>query len=221
MIARLALACVAAAALTIAPALIEGKYLNRWGKPADMLSAAKQVEGFPREFGAWRFQSEGDQLAPMVTRELALSGYLTRSYVHRDRGDVVNVLLMVGQPGPLVRHPPNICYTNRANEQIGATTKFEVKSTTPPSEFSLLEFKRPDSVVNDRFLVAYALATGPVWEVPALPRLEFGASPLLYKVQFLQTLNPEQSKDSGAATLQQFANDFCAAFQKHLQSHGG
>ena len=39
MIGRIALAGVAAAALTIAPALIEGHYLNRWGTPADVAQA--------------------------------------------------------------------------------------------------------------------------------------------------------------------------------------
>jgi hypothetical protein len=197
--------------------LIEGHYLNRWGTPADLSAAAKQVEGFPREFGPWTFAGEGDKLADTICEELGLAGYLSRSYAHRESGAVANVLLMVGQPGPLLRHPPNICYANRANEQVGDTTKFQVAATSPPSEFKLLEYKRPQSVTNDRFLVAYSMSTGPVWQVPNLPRLEFGAAPMLYKVQLLLTLDPSQSHEQGAELMQQFAVEFCKAFQGHLQ----
>ncbi len=220
MIGRLTIACLAAAVLTIAPALIEGKFLNRWGEPADLIAAAKQIESFPRDFGHWKFRSEGDKLPDMVCEELALSGYVTRSYVHAESGAVVNVLLMAGQAGPLVRHPPNICYTNLANQQIGETTKLQVKTTAPPSEFNLLEFKRSQSVVNEHFLVAYAMSTGPGWQVPRMPRIEFGAAPLLYKVQFLTTLGADQSKEDATAVIQQFADEFCAQFQKLVQTRG-
>jgi hypothetical protein len=217
MIWRIALAGIAAVALTIAPALIEGHYLNRWGTPADLTAAAKQVEAFPREFGAWTFTSEGEKMPDIVCRELGLAGYLSRSYSHRENGAIANVLLMVGQPGPLVRHPPNICYANRNNVQVGDGEKFPVKATTPASEFKLLEFKRPQSVTNDRFMIGYAMSTGADWQVPNMPRLEYGASPMLYKVQLLVTLDPSQSREQGIELMRQLTTEFCQAFQKHLK----
>ena len=69
-------------------------------------------------------------------------------------------------------------------------TKLQVSTTNPAGEFNLLEYKRARSVTNDRFLVAYGLATDAIWKVPAMPRIEFGAAPLLYKVQLLTALDP-------------------------------
>jgi hypothetical protein len=212
----LILALAAVAALTIVPALIEGHYVNRWGTPPDLEGASQRVEKFPREFGSWTFAEEGDPLHPEVCRELGIEGYMTRAYKNRNSGAVVRVLLMVGQSGPLLRHPPYICYANMANEQIGEMTKIEATTTTPAGEFNLLEYKRARTVTNDRFLVAYGLATDAIWKVPAMPRIEFGAAPLLYKVQLLTALDPYQSREVGAALIKQFANDFCAAFQTHV-----
>ena len=218
---RLALACAAAAALTIAPAILEGLYANRWGNPPDFAAAADQLKGFPQEFGAWKFVSDGDPVSEYVARELGLAGYISRSYAHRENGSVVSLLLMVGQSGPLLRHPPNVCYANRANEQVGEMTTFHVETTKPASQFNLLEYRRPQSLTNDRFLVAYSMAASPTWSAPRMPRVEFGGAKKLYKVQLLTLLDPSQDHEKGAAILQGFAADFCAAFQLQLQADGG
>lgn len=218
MSTRLILALVAVAAFTIGPALIEGKYVNRWGTPPDLSGAADRVGNFPRDFGAWTLAETGEPLAPEVCRELGVSGYVTRTYKNRRSGELVRVLLMVGESGPLLRHPPYVCYANMANEQIGDMTKIKATTTDPAGEFNLLEYKRAQTVTNERFLVAYAMATDATWKVPALPRIEFGAAPMLYKVQLLTSLGPSEQREAGATVLKQFADDFCAAFEKHVQA---
>jgi hypothetical protein len=215
---RILLALVAAAVLTIVPALIEGKYVDRWGTPPDLTAAAGQVDRFPREFGEWKSTHDGEPLAPAVCKELGVAGYISRTYTNRKTGTAVRVLFMVGEAGLLLRHPPYICYANMDNQQLGDMTKMAAKTTKPDSEFNVLEYRRAQSVTNDRFLVAYGMANGPIWKVPALPRIEFGAAPLLYKVQMLVSLDPAETREQGSATLQQFAGDFAAAFQKHLEA---
>ncbi len=218
---RLALACAAAAALTIAPAILEGRYANRWGDPPNLAAAAEQLKEFPREFGAWKYVGDGDPVSEAVCRELGLAGYVSRSYAHRENGSVMSLLLMVGQSGPLIRHPPYICYANRANEQLGDMTAFQVETTKPASQFNLLEYRRPQSLTNDRFLVAYSMAAGSTWSAPRMPRVAFGGAPKLYKVQLLTLLDPSQDREKGAALLRSFADDFCAAFQQLLQADSG
>ncbi len=214
---QLVLALVAVAALTIIPALIEGHYVSRWGTPPDLAGAAERVGSFPREFGNWTFVEDGEALHPEVCRELGIVGYMTRAYKNRKSGATVSVLLMVGQSGPLLRHPPYICYANMANEQIGDMTKLASSTTTPAGEFNLLEYKRARTVTNERFLVAYGLATDAIWKVPDMPRIAFGAAPLLYKVQLLAALDPSQSREVGTALLKQFVDDFSAAFATHVK----
>jgi len=156
-------------------------------------------------------------LHELVYKELALSGYVSRTYASRENGTRVSLLLMVGESGPLVRHPPYICYANRANQQVGDMTIFQVDATKPPSEFNLLEYKRPDTITNDRFLVAYSMATDAIWKAPKLPRVEFGGAPLLYKVQILVALDPSQTRENAEAILKQFAKSFCTVFAQHVQ----
>lgn len=209
-------ALTAAAALTIVPALIEGKYVDRWGTPPDLTAAAEQVNRFPLEFDGWKSIHDGEPLSPGVCKELGVTGYITRTYTNRKSGAVVRVLVMVGKAGLLVRHPPYICYANMDNQQIGDMTKMKINSTDPPSEFNLLEYRRAHSVTNERFLVAYAMATNSVWKAPEFPRIEFGAAHLLFKAQMLVSLEPNETREAGAAVLQQFADVFTAAFKKHL-----
>jgi hypothetical protein len=215
MIARLALAFAAVSALTIVPAIIEGQYTNRWSTPNDLTAAAKKLDQLPRDLPSWKFSQEGEPLSEDVCRGLGIANYLSRDYTNRETGAIVRVLLMVGQSGPLVRHPPYICYANMANEQIGPMTKFKVDATNPAGEFNLLEYKRARSVANDRFLVAYAMASSPIWKVPDSPRIEFGAAPLLYKIQMLTPLDPTQARETGEAILKRFADEFSTAFQKY------
>lgn len=215
---KILIAISAAVVLTVGPAIIEGHYVNRWGKPPDLAGASDQIEKFPREFGKWKFVEAGEPLSDEVCSELGIAGYISRTYSNQQTHALVRVLLMVGQSGPLLRHPPYICYASMANEQIGDMTKMQASTTSPAGEFNLLEYKRAHSVTNDRFLVAYGLATDAIWKVPVLPRIEFGAAPMLYKVQLLTALDPSQSRETGAALLKEFADEFAAAFQKHLQS---
>jgi hypothetical protein len=218
MSTRLILALVAAAVLTIVPAVIEGMYVNRWGTPADLEGAAARVGELPRDIGTWKFFKEGDPLHSTVTTELGVKGYVNRTYQDAKTGAMVQLLLMVGETGRLVRHPPNICYAQMANEQLGPMTKFTVSTTTPPGEFNLLEYKRARTVTNDRFLVAYSMATDEIWKVPAMPRVEFGGAAMLYKVQLLVPLDPSQTRSNGELLLKSFGEEFCAAFAKHTQA---
>jgi hypothetical protein len=211
---RLILFLTAAAALTIAPAIVEGLYLNRWGAPADLESAAAQMKQFPSEFGNWKLVSEGEPLSDGVCKELGVAGYVTRNFENRETGATVSLLLMVGQPGPLLRHPPNICYANRANRQVGEITKFRVAEAQPKAEFDAIEYEPPDAMASNRFMVAYAMSTGDEWSVPRFPRLEYGATPKLYKVQMLSILTPPLDRAKGIENLQQFATEFCAAFHQ-------
>jgi hypothetical protein len=216
MVARITLAFIVAVVLTVIPAILQGNFENRWGDPADLTAAAKRVEELPRDFGDWKLTSEGEPLLEVVYAELGLSGYVSRTYTHKQTGATVSLLLMAGKSGPLIRHPPNICYANRANEQVGEMTKMQVDVTEPTSEFNLLEYKRLRSLTDDRFLVAYAMATGPTWLAPSVPRIEFGGAPVLYKVQMLVVLNPSQTREFGVEIVKQFAADFCTAFQEHV-----
>ena len=209
---KLLLAMAAAVVLTVAPALVQGRLVHRWGTPPDMSAAAQQLVQFPRSFGDWDVSQDGEPLSEDICHELGLVGHVSRVYKNRTNGEVVTLLLMLGQSGRLVRHPPDICYANRANQQVNEATTMSVDTTAPPSELRLLEYRKSGLATEDRFLVAYGLTTDITWSAPKYPRIAFGGSPHVYKLQILTTLEPGEKWAAGHAVLQGFANKFCDVF---------
>lgn len=211
------LAIVAIAVLTVPPALLQGRYVHRWQTPKAQLDAASHLEELPREFGRWRVVEDGEPLSAEVCRELGLTGNLKRTYLDVDSGSTIDLLLMVGASGQLVRHPPNICYGNRANQQVGEIESISTADVEPPSSFSLIEYRRNAEAMGTRFLVAYGFSAGQEWNSPKWPRMTFGGEPMLYKMQLL---TPVTGDDRTGAVREQvaFLNMFV---QEFAQWHRG
>ncbi|MCO6047747.1 EpsI family protein [Aeoliella sp. ICT_H6.2] len=197
---------VAIAVLTIAPAILHGRYVSRWGDPAEQAVAAKALSEFPSQFGDWVAVAEGEPLKESVEHELGLRGYVNRVYQNRATSKEVSILLMVGEAGPLVRHPPEICYGSVAN-RILASKEVKVPSATgPENQFRLLDLASNSKLIPP-FTVAYAWSSGGPWSVPAWPRVAFGGEPVLYKVQ-IQLVQSELDGGDPDEVLEEFASAF-------------
>ena len=207
--------------LTIVPALVHGHYANRWQTPPQASQVAARLQQFPTIIGDWELWQEGDPLSTAVERELGLLGYLTRQYRHRESGDVVSLLLLVGQPGPLIRHPPDVCYTSRANEPVGDPTTLLVEGEhgAAASRWRVLNYRRRNPMLST-FRVAYAHTTDGVWDTPEWPRLAYGAAPLLYKAQILYAPPTSSLPDNAAQIIAAFARTYSRAFRQHLIQPG-
>lgn len=211
---KLLLGLIATAVITVVPALLQGQFANRWREPNELLAIAERMEHFPDQFGSWEMSQTGASLSEGVMRELGLAGYVSRNYKHRDSGNVVLLVLMVGPPGPLVRHPPDICLGNRANTLL-SETRISVAATGEgmngtTSEFRVLEYQ-PQSQLENPFHVAYAFSTGGTWNVPKWPRFTYGANPYLFKAH-LQAVDSQGVYSFDDLPLKQFLRDFALAF---------
>lgn len=203
---QLALSAGLLAVLSIVPAVLHGRFTNRWGAPFDRQSAARRVEAFPREFAGWRLD-EQQELAPQVQNELQCEGYFSRKYLHARTGEQVWVILMVGPPGPMVRHPPEICYVNRENVLVQEPQVVQLQEAADRKhDFRVLRFRSP-GVAAGEFSVCYAWSSGSAWQVPDFPRLEFGGKPLLYKLQLMST-DPTVASGESPAIWSNFLRDF-------------
>ncbi len=209
--ARVGLSLAAIGVLTVVPAVWHGQYANRWQTPDELAAAAKTIGDFPASLGAWQSVSEGDPLTDYVVRELGIAGYVHRTYRHRDSGHLAALLLMVGEPGPLVRHPPDICYGNLANtlldQGLANVRTDDSEDGGATSQFRVLDY-RPPSQLQDSFSVAYGFSTGAEWAAPEWPRLAYGSSRLLYKVQVRTAAVRESSTD------ERLLDDFLQSFVK-------
>ncbi len=185
--------------LTIPPALVNGHILRRWGVAQELRTHAATLEQIPNQVGAWRYVTAGQPIHPSVRNQLELQGYLHRVYEHSQTHQQIQLLLLVGPAGPLVRHPPEICYGNQANELL-ESGMLTVKPDGRAARFQLLAFRSEAAVVDD-FLVAYAFGCDGMWDKPDSPRLKYGGEPMLYKLQALTSSSAEfdRKKPAGMA----------------------
>ncbi len=177
------LALVAAAlGLTLATGVVYGRWTHRWGPPADLQAAAKQLEEFPRQIGDWKL-SEETPLADAIIQTLECAGYVNRVYVHQSTGQLIRLAVIVGPPGPTAVHTPEICYSSRAYE----ISKSREKAIMGPPGASANSFWKTTlksrNVGAEQLQVYYGWSIGDNWQASRSPRFEFGGNPLLYKIQ--------------------------------------
>jgi len=208
---------VAAVMLTAAPAVVHGVWSRRWRDPADMSAAARSVEDFPRQFGEWKQHGDDETMPEEALRELRCTGYINRHYVNQKLGREVTVLLMVGQSGPLVRHPPEICYGNQANELMQKPANVDLSSPDARKHtFRFLRYKNPGAASGE-FSVCYGWSADGTWDVPDYPRLKFGGEPLLYKLQVL-TSDPVPRDVNLPVATTKFMDEFLPLLRDRLQA---
>ena len=198
---------VGLAALTAAPAVVQGVLTRRWSATTDLSGAATQLVDFPAHFGDWQQQGEEEKVPEEALRELQCAGCFNRHYVNQRLGRDVTVIVMVGPAGPLIRHPPEICYGNRANQLLAKPVDVELTtSDAVHHRLRLLRYANPRAVSGE-FSVCYGWSENGAWDAPAYPRVVFGGAPMLFKMQVLTT--DSLPKDGGLPpATAQFLNDF-------------
>jgi hypothetical protein len=193
--------------LTAVPAIVQGVLTRRWSGKADLSGAAARLAEFPTKFGDWQQQGDDEQVPEEALRELQSAGCFNRHYVNQRLGRDVTVIVMVGPAGPLIRHPPEICYGNMANQLVAKPVDIDLTTSDSVSHrLRLLRYANPRAVSGE-FSVCYGWSENGVWDAPAYPRVVYGGAPMLYKMQVLTT--DAVPKEGGLPTATaRFLNDF-------------
>src|SRR5947208_1159232 len=98
---------------TLGVGIVQGRITNRWGLRPDAEIAGDRLRPtLPVEVGNWRMRSE-DKLADPVAAILQCHASVNRQYEHQQTGDVVRVAVLLGPPGPISVHTPEVCYSSR------------------------------------------------------------------------------------------------------------
>lgn len=186
---------------------------NLYGVPAasPTADAALRVSQLPEAFGEWMYEGLETNLDDGVVEELGIYTYTSRIYRHRMSGDRVSLLLMLGTPGRLVRHPPDICYSNRGSRALDK----RVLTLSPEDDahsFATLTYASTSPMEPLGFAVAYGYTTGQKWDVPRFPRLTYGGEDVLYKMQVLVAPNEHHDTEALVEINHDFLRDFINAF---------
>ena len=177
---RFYLALTLVIAGTAGPAIYFG---HLQGPDSSALRLAQQrLESVPSHFGAWHLQEE-QPLPDSTVNMLQCSAHLSRRYVHQETGRIVELVILVGDSGPLVAHTPEVCMRSREFQQIRPATQVQGRKGDRENHFLVASF-RARTVEGEKLDVYYAWSRdGEVWEAPDSPRVSLGPLPLLYKVQ--------------------------------------
>jgi Protein of unknown function (DUF3485) len=197
---------------TLVTGWLQGRLTNRWGVQPDMTLAAERLR-LPSEHvvGNWRLKSE-TEFAPEVVRVLECPAHISRVYEHRQTGDEVTVGVMLGPPGPISVHTPEICYSSRDFTITGARKRITIEDASGKSH-TLWELPLTGNGLDKSAMrVFYGWSTGTAWEAVAHPRFGFGGMPHLYKIQVAVT-----SRMASQATDFDPAHDFLSNFLVELQ----
>lgn len=182
---------LAVVALTVPAAYLHGVVLHRWGDHRDLQAHVEAISRVPDQIGQWRYIADGKKISERLQQQLELRGSVHRVYEHSATGQRVSVLLLVGPSGPLVRHPPEICYQARANRLL-LSRPIQVDTGDGTAQLRLLSYESNSSIEGD-FYVAYAFGADGVWDNPASPRLAYAGRPVLYKLHALTDMVNESA----------------------------
>ena len=208
------IAILLAVGLTIASGIIQGRMTNRWGAPIDTVAAANRLKEMPRDFGDWRLQ-EADELDKEVLRQLDPAAYLVRRYQNQQTGDVVNVTVLLGRPGPISVHIPEVCLGTQNYEVVGERQKVAISAAAGADEFWWLDYK-VRNLGGGHLRMYYAWSSGNRWVAPKDPRFWSAGMPYLYKLQLSTVLPPDSTNPKSDDPCRKFLQDFVPAARKYL-----
>jgi hypothetical protein len=199
---------------------IYGRLTQRWGAAPRMKEAGARLLEFPERIGEWELQAD-IPVEENVINMLACDTFVNRRYVNRTTGDSVTLSLFVGPAGPTAVHTPEVCLSSR---EYVLQAKRKKEAITPMAASETSESVQPEAAQEfwgvtfdsrrmggSPLRVYYAWTAGDHWEAPEHPRFEYGAAPMLYKIQV--------AGDADSARSSQ-VDDPCREFLQALVSSG-
>ena len=102
---------------TIAVGIVHGNMTLRWGPGSDLQTAAAMLQSFPASFGDWQMKSSYEMSTDTI-KMLRCVGYVDRSYVNQKTGENVTLSIVLGPPGAISEHTPEVCFSSQNFGQI-------------------------------------------------------------------------------------------------------
>ena len=141
---------------------------------------AAVLKTVPLTVGDW--QGEEVQTSEAVVRAADCAGMIQRNYTNTRDGRQVSLLLLVGKPGPLSVHMPEVCYRGAGYRSQRDVTKAELDIASRTAEFRVLDMANSTGAVARYLRIYHSWNNGTGWTTPAVPRVAFARSVFLFKL---------------------------------------
>lgn len=196
---KLILGVTLIALATVATGVVTGTLGNRWQRPQDLDAIAtslKKITATP-QIGPWRLK-ETSRLSPEIAKLLHTSGDLSCKYINEQTGDAVDLVVLVGETGPLSTHSPEVCYSSREYQVVSEPESQTIESAAGPAEFLSMTLSS-EGLDGSLLRVWYAWHNGAQWLAPRNARIALRAEPFLFKIQIATYLTGlEDGRQPGA-----------------------
>jgi hypothetical protein len=169
----------AAAGAVAGGAYVHGKVTDRWGAPEELLAATDRLNGLPVTVGDW--DGVPSDLDAETFKMANVTGAKGMRYTHRVTQQEVTVMVVVGRPGQVAAHPPEVCY-KASGYTVGPKKVRELGrfGTAWEGEFSRA-WPTPEAI-----RLVWAWGRGDQWSATSAPEVAFAASAHLYKIYVVQ-----------------------------------
>jgi hypothetical protein len=179
---------IGALAALVAASLVHGAWTNRWRKSAALEEAVAGLERMPSRLGGWR--GEDLEMDPRQFARGGVDGWKAMRYTDSFDASSITTLLLVGRPGPVSVHTPDVCYGGAGYEMIGEPVRIEVAQPEgPPAEFWTVIFRKQGVDGREHLRIFWSWQPwGGNWQAPDSPRAEFGNATALHKLYVVHPL---------------------------------
>jgi len=209
-------AALLAVILTVAPTAYYGSRTSRWASAEPLNRAAATLESLPERFGTWTC-TDADSLPESARQLLKYEAALSRTYQDHDTSTVMRLVLIVGLPGPIVRHPPEFCYEVGNNIPLGQrVVTFE--SGGVKHSIRLTRFRESGALGKEFFVATGWFAKGRLGTSDT-PRMTYGGEPFIHAMQLAWTTTDDAAHDEAVGVG--FLRNLLPAFQEHCLSTAG
>lgn len=172
-------------ALIIAGGVLYGLQVDRWHSGSEALEqAVERLNKVPMVIGSW----VGEPLAveePGVFERSGVKAYWQRRYIHRGDGSSVDAVLVVGRPGPISVHTPDICFRGSGFAAAGVQRRTSIPSA---GDCWTCRFLPGESSATHAMEVHWTWSTDGTWTAPDTPRVAFARRPVLIKLYVLREI---------------------------------
>lgn len=142
----------------------------------------KSMASFPQEIDSWR-QTSAPEMRDAAIRELQCEGFVNRVFENRPSSRIAHALILLGPPGTISAHTPEVCYATRDYEILGDSERITLTGGDGDAQsFWLTRVRRRDASAQV-LRVYHAWSTDATWRASSNPRIEFTFAPRLFKSQ--------------------------------------
>jgi hypothetical protein len=198
--------------LTLSTGLVAGKFSNRWGKPVDLVAAGRRIDQVPTRLGSerlgyWEMIGSAEPIEADAAEMLECTGSTVRTYRNVKSGAAVQMVLLVGPPGPMSVHTPDVCFKGANYELLGPQRQVTIASRRGPAARLWAGSFRSNGLQAEGLRVVYAWNDGAGWDAPTYPRLAYARTALLYKLMVVTNVSDGAAEEETDKIWYEFLNE--------------